>query len=307
MRRSELVTVPSFSPQAAAGSSTCAYCVVSVWRTQSETMTSSHFSQRAPHLFRIRQADRRVGGHDPQHLDLALLHRVEQVHGLEALLAGDSRGLPEVLHLRAMRRVVELDVRGQLVGEPADLAPAHGVRLAGERERPHAGAADAAGEQVAVDDGVDLVGAARRLVHALREQRDHALGAREQLEELRDLRGAEPACSATLATSGLLARAARQRFVRALGVAGDELRMRLVVIVQIHQQAVEQHAIGAGAHGQVQVGEIGAGGAARVDEHHAQIGMILPSPAPAAGTAPDGTRRAFEPTSTISSARSRSS
>ena len=43
--------------------------------------------------------------------------------------------------------VVELHVGGELVGEPADLAAAHRVGLAGERERPHARAADAAGQR----------------------------------------------------------------------------------------------------------------------------------------------------------------
>src|SRR3546814_20410709 len=39
--RSELVTVPSFSPQASAGSSRCASCAVSVDATTSETTTNS--------------------------------------------------------------------------------------------------------------------------------------------------------------------------------------------------------------------------------------------------------------------------
>ena len=59
-------------------------------------------------------------------------------------------------------------MRRELVGQPADFAPAHGVGLAGKREGPHAGAADAARRQVAVDDGVDLVGAGGRLIGALR-------------------------------------------------------------------------------------------------------------------------------------------
>ena len=63
----------------------------------------------------------------------------------------------------------EFEMGGELVGETADLAPAHGVRLAGDRERPHALASDPAGEEVAIEDGVDLVGAGRRLVHPLAE------------------------------------------------------------------------------------------------------------------------------------------
>ncbi len=42
IRRSELVTVPSFSAQPQAGSSTSAHSVVSVCSMQSETTTSSH-------------------------------------------------------------------------------------------------------------------------------------------------------------------------------------------------------------------------------------------------------------------------
>ena len=59
-----------------------------------------------------------------------------------------------------MRGVLEVHVRGERGGQAADLAPAHGVGLAGDRERPRAGLADAAGGEVAVDDRVDLVGAA---------------------------------------------------------------------------------------------------------------------------------------------------
>ena len=47
MRRSELVTVPFFSPQAAAGSSTWASAVVSVCRATSETTTSGHRARAA--------------------------------------------------------------------------------------------------------------------------------------------------------------------------------------------------------------------------------------------------------------------
>ena len=71
----------------------------------------------------------------------------------------------------------------QLIGQPADLAPAHGIRLASERKRPHAGTADAAGREVNVDDGVDLVGALRGLVHTLREAGDDTLRFPKELEE----------------------------------------------------------------------------------------------------------------------------
>ncbi len=114
----------------------------------------------------VRQADGGVGRHDPQRLDLSGLDRLEQIDGLQALSARHARGLPEAADAVDGVRG-EAHMGRQLVGEPADFAPAHGVGLAGDRERPHAGPPDPAGGEMAVDDGVDLVGAARRLVDAL--------------------------------------------------------------------------------------------------------------------------------------------
>jgi hypothetical protein len=53
--------------------------------------------------------------------------------GLSAMAA-----IPERLHGRAVDRIVEVHVRGQHVGQAAHFAPAHRVRLAGQRERAHA-------------------------------------------------------------------------------------------------------------------------------------------------------------------------
>ncbi len=58
------------------------------------------------------------------------------------------------------------------IGEAADLAPAHGVGLAGEREWAHAGPANPAAGQMAVDNGVDLVRPKRSLIDALAPGRD---------------------------------------------------------------------------------------------------------------------------------------
>ena len=51
---------------------------------------------------------------------------------------------------RGRRRRAKVHVGGELVGEPADLAPAHRVGLAGERERAAARLADAAGREMAL-------------------------------------------------------------------------------------------------------------------------------------------------------------
>ncbi|MPN44444.1 hypothetical protein SDC9_192009 [bioreactor metagenome] len=53
IRRSELVTVPSFSPQARAGSFTCANSAVSVCAKQSETTTNGHAASAARTLLAL--------------------------------------------------------------------------------------------------------------------------------------------------------------------------------------------------------------------------------------------------------------
>ena len=83
-----------------------------------------------------------------------------------------------------MRRVLNVHMCREHVGEAADLTAPHGVRLPRYGERSHAGLADAARRQVAVDDGVDLVGAGRRLVDALAVDGDRLLRLGEQREEL---------------------------------------------------------------------------------------------------------------------------
>ena len=82
-----------------------------------------------------------------------------------------------------MLRILDLHMGGEHVGKAADLAPAHRVRLAGDRERPHARPADAAGRQMAIDNGVDLVRPGRGLIDPLAIDGDDALCAREEVEE----------------------------------------------------------------------------------------------------------------------------
>ena len=189
MRRSEFVTVPSFSPHAAAGRRMCAPAfTVSFESDVLRNDEQLELLQRVAHGAGARQRDGGVGRHHPQRLDLAALDRLEHLHGLEALMRRDVRRIPEAAHAVDLGGG-EIHVRGELIGEPADLAPAHRVRLAGQRERPHAGLADAARREMAIDDRVDLVGALRRLVHALRIAGDGALGRGEQVVEAANVGG----------------------------------------------------------------------------------------------------------------------
>src|SRR3954470_17032092 len=181
MRRSEFVTVPSFSPQAAAGNSTCApRAIVSVAITFSETTRRSSWrsASRAPSA----SGSDTAGFVAMKRLDAAGRNRLEQRHRLEPLALGHPWRAPEAAHPIDLLGG-ETHVSREHVGEAADLAPAHRVRLTGERERPRARPPDPPGRKVAADDRVDLLGALRRLVHALREAGDGSLRRGEQFKK----------------------------------------------------------------------------------------------------------------------------
>ena len=143
-RRSELVTVPSFSPQAALGSSTSASAVVSVERQTSETTTNGQLRIAS----RTRSASGMLSAGLVPMIHSALIRPSSTARNMSTALrpgfAGDRGRAPEGLDDAAVIRIFDLHMRGQHVGEAADFAPAHRVRLAGDGERPHAGLADPA-------------------------------------------------------------------------------------------------------------------------------------------------------------------
>ena len=123
--------------------------------------------QGATHGGLVGHGLRRVGARNPQRLDLAVGRSLEH---LDRGLAGFRWHIghaPERGHLGAVRGVGQVAVGAQQVGEATDLAPAHGVGLAGQAEGAGAGLADLAGGQVQVDQGRVLGGAAAALVQAL--------------------------------------------------------------------------------------------------------------------------------------------
>src|SRR5690554_7482787 len=83
MRRSELVTVPSFSPQPAAGSrqedigKLRGIGLSHTVRNDQRLATG----QCLVNPVSVRQADRGVGSHYPEHTDLTPVNRLEQLHG----------------------------------------------------------------------------------------------------------------------------------------------------------------------------------------------------------------------------------
>ena len=156
MRRSELMNVPSFSPQPAAGRTRCASCgrlggVVHVLHDQKIEPLED-----LAHLPLVDPRVGRVGGDDPQALDLALQDAFDDfVVGPTVLMRGCGlTWMPSTLAtLLAVLGVGEI-VAAEQVGGVAEQARAHGVALAGDRVGAGAGAADVAGHQGEVDDGL---------------------------------------------------------------------------------------------------------------------------------------------------------
>ena len=247
-------------------------------------------AQRVARAVGVRQRHGRVRRHDPQRLDAPGRDRLEQRDRLEPLALGHPRRAPEAAHaIDLLGR--EAHMGREHVGEAADLAPAHGVRLAGERERPHARPADAARGEVAVDDRVDLVGALRRLVHALREAGDGALGrarTSRRKPERRAPEGRSPAPSprSSARSRGLASSASAKPVVwRAM-----KARSSAAGLGEMHEETAEQRRVRARRDRQEEIGLVAGRGAARIDDDDLRAAPRARRRA-CGGTGPGGTRR----------------
>ena len=209
-------------------------------------------------------------------------------------LAGDAPGNSR--NAARCRGGPKFHVRGKLVRQAADFAPAHRVRLAGERERSHARLADAAGEQVAVDDAVDLVGAGGRLVHALRKGGDDRSVRAEQLEELEHVVRIEAAVAGNGVRIGAVASAVLSAASKPLVCARRSLARAAPLRREVASRPLNSHTSVPGATGRCRSATFARGGAARIDHDDLEIGPRSRSVRRAcAGTAPDGTRRCSSP------------
>jgi hypothetical protein len=261
--------------------------------------------ERRAHPVRVREAHRGIGGHHPEGLDAARLQGPEEVHRLEAGRAGNAWCRPKASDPIDVRRR-EVHVGRELVGEPPDLPTAHGVGLPGDREGSHAGAADAPGGEVAVDDGVDLVGAEGPLVDALGEEGHHPLGAGEGAKEVGNGLLREAAAGGHRGNGSGLGPGGGEGRGEPLGVVLEEAPVDGVLPAQVVEQAVEEQGVRPRGEGQVAIGDVAGGGSARVDHHH-------PHPGPLALGAPDALedhgwhQAVLEPTRMSRSACSRSS
>ena len=161
--RSELVTVPSFSPQASAGSSTCAKRSVSVLRMQSETTTSSQAA--APRW--TRSASGRLTTGLVAMIHTALMRPSCDARRTARPPSGPAASAMAGLFQNALHAIAMLRRRGPCArracwrGRRLRARPS---RWAGRSPRTAPCPACRCGpvSEVAVDDGVDLVGARAR-------------------------------------------------------------------------------------------------------------------------------------------------
>ncbi len=129
----------------------------------------------------VRHGLSRVGAGDPQSLDAAVAHRLEQLDSAKPRLVWQLGNAPIVCNLAAVLGIARVTVAGQQVGQAAGLTAAHGVGLTGQREGAGADFADLAGGQVQVDQGVVLGAAGAGLVQPHAPQREKAVGLADQL------------------------------------------------------------------------------------------------------------------------------
>src|SRR5690606_38532417 len=129
-------------------------------------------SHRSAYALPVRLAGRGSGAHNPERLDAAVARSLKPVDRFQPRVRGAIRLAPETAEAITVRPAFQRHMGRELVGETADFAASHRVRLASDGEGPRSGLSDAPRCEMAIDDRVDLVRAARRLVHPLRIDRD---------------------------------------------------------------------------------------------------------------------------------------
>ncbi len=217
----------------------------------------------------------RVGADDPAGLDLPVGHLPEHLDGAlpDAVLPQcPRRQLPHVLGERPLLVHEHRPLPRQTRAHVPHLAPAHGVGLTGEGERPGAGTADRPRRQMQIDQGVGVPGAVCGLVEP------HGPAAHPPPARLADQPGGGP--QLVLRDPGDLRDRGRGvvgeepgQGLPALGVRGHELRVGVPALVQQMQQTVQQRQVGPRPDLQEQIGLRRGRGPSRIDDD--QLGARL--------------------------------
>ena len=228
---------------------------------------------------------RRVGAHDPHRAHLTAREALEDFQrrapGRRRQAPGGNR--PVTLDGRARGGVADEPVARQEMGEAAGLAPAHRVRLSGQRERPRPRAADLARRKVQIDDRRVLVRSDVALVDPHRPQGERRPRATESQRGHDDGLAREP--RQNRAALGRIAFDHRAKTLPAPRVLRDEACVEEAFAPQHVQHRVQQRDVGAGSQRQVEIGDVGGLGPARVADHDRHIvgRLELPLPDPLEG------------------------
>ena len=138
-----------------------------------------------------RHGDRWVGGHHPQCLNHSARTGREQIDSFQTRLLTNRRRAPEVLNGAAMLWIINIEVTSKRIGQSSNFAPTHRIWLPGHRERSRARPSNPARRQMTIEDGIDFISTAARLIHALTENGDDALGPRPEVIEVSQVRLAQ--------------------------------------------------------------------------------------------------------------------
>ncbi len=155
-RRSEEVTVPSYSHQSAQLGQ---HDVGQLRRRGAEDVLDDEVVEPGEELAGVRDVGLGLGGvlpDDVHRADLVALHGLEHLREVQALVRRDRRA-PDALEAGALDVVVQVVAAGQLVGDGAHVATALHVVLPAQRHQARAPAPDVPGEQREVDQGTDVV------------------------------------------------------------------------------------------------------------------------------------------------------
>ena len=233
-------------------------------------------AQRAGEPLGVGLGDDRIGRHDPNDLDGSGLQRVRQLGCRQARRRGDpgqlARDVPQLAHLGTMLRIRNRAIARKHARQASGFATAHRVRLAGERERAAAGAADVARGQAEIDERAVLERADRRLVDSHRPQRHRARRAAEAAGGGDDVSRRYPGGLGGALDGPFAGRV--ERVCKPIGVALGERAVDQVLVGQNAEHRCEQRKVGARPDRQVDVGCLGGRSATRIDHDQLCAGPL---------------------------------
>ena len=164
----------------------------------------------------------------------------------------------------------------QLIGQAADFTSTHRIGLSGDRERRCAGLANASGSEVGIDNGVAFVDSGAALVNALGKDADGFICRSKPLKKCLQVIFVNIQLLGTL-VQGLRGAGARclQCLLKSFRVVSDKIVIEGIAVIEPAEQGIKQKGITARTNRQLQIGQVGGGGSARVNNHHLHVGPRL--------------------------------